>query len=87
MQVVPSPRNAGISLGKEYLDVLNQTYRALSYESVRAYVAAREFAEGVRRATSGGDKPDRAEMQKAFESVTDVSISGFRINLRPQKYE
>ena len=33
-QVVPSPRNAGISLGKEYLDVLNQTDQAPSYESV-----------------------------------------------------
>ena len=44
LQVVPSPRNAGISLGKEYLDVLNQTYQAPSYESVRAYVAARAVA-------------------------------------------
>ena len=50
-------------------------------------MAARAFTECVRRATSGGDKPDRAELQNAFESVTDVSISGFRINLRPQKYE
>ena len=50
-------------------------------------MTARAFTEGVRRATSGGDKPDRAELQKAFESVTDVSISGFMINPRPQKYE
>ena len=86
-QVVPSPRNAGISLGKECLDVLNQTDQAPSYESVTGYLAARAFAEGVRRATSGCSKPDRAGLQKAFESVTDVSISGFRINPRHQKYE
>ena len=66
LQVVPSPRNAGVSLGKEYLDVLYQTDKAPSYESVTGYVAARGFAEGVRRATSGGDKPDRAKLQKSF---------------------
>ena len=65
-QVVPSPRNAGISLGKECLDVLNQTDQAPSYESVTGYLAARAFAEGVRRATSGGSKPDRAGLQKAL---------------------
>ena len=65
-QVVPSPRNAGVSLGKEYLDVLYQTDKAPSYESVEGSVAARAFAEGVRRATSGGSKPDRAGLQKAL---------------------
>ena len=86
-QVVPSPRNIGTPLIKEYLDVLNQTDQTPSYESVEGYVAARAFAEGVRRSAAGGGKPDRTGLQKAFESMTDYDMSGFRVNLRPKKYE
>lgn len=86
-QVVPSPRSVGTPLIKEYLDVLNQTDHIPSYESVEGYVAARAFAEGVRRAASGGGKPDKAGLQRAFESMTDFDMSGFRINLRARKYD
>ena len=86
-QVVPSPRSVGTPLIKEYLDVLNQTDQTPSYESVEGYVAARAFAEGVRRSAAGSGKPDRAGLQKAFESMTDYDIGGFRVNLRPKKYE
>ena len=86
-QVVPSPRSLGIPLVKEYLDVLNQTDQNPSYESVEGYVAARAFAEGVRRSAQSGGKPDRAGLQKAFESMTDFDMNGLRINSRPKKYE
>ena len=86
-QVVPSPRSVGTPLIKEYLDVLNQTDQTPSYESVEGYVAARAFAEGVRRSVAGSGKPDRAGLQKAFESMTDYDMGGFRVNLRPKKYE
>ena len=86
-QVVPSPRSLGTPLIKEYLDVLNQTDQTPSYESVEGYVAARAFAEGVRRAASGSGKPDKAGLQRAFESMTDFDMSGFRVNLRAKKYE
>jgi len=86
-QVVPSPRSVGTPLIKEYLDVLNQTDQTPSYESVEGYVAARAFAEGVRRSTAGGGKADRAGLQKAFEGMLDYDMSSFRINLRAKKYE
>ena len=86
-QVVPSPRSVGTPLIKEYLDILNQTDQTPSYESVEGYVAARAFAEGVRRAASGSGKPDKAGLQRAFESMTDYDMSGFRVNLRTKKYE
>lgn len=86
-QVVPSPRSTGTPLIKEYLDVLNQTDQTPSYESVEGYIAARAFAEGVRRSTAGNGKPDRAGLQKAFESMTDAEFGGFRVNLRAKKYE
>ncbi|WP_395056043.1 ABC transporter substrate-binding protein [Polaromonas sp.] len=85
-QVVPSPRSAGTPIIKEYLDVLNQTDQNPSYESVEGYIAARTFAEGVRRSAASG-KVDRAGLQKAFESVTDYDVGGFRVNLRAKKYE
>ena len=34
-----------------------------------------------------GGKPDRATLQKAFSAMTDYDIGGFRVNLRPKKYE
>ena len=86
-QVVPSPRSLGTPLIKEYLDVLNQTDQTPSYESVEGYVAARAFAEGVRRAASNGGRPDKAGLQRAFESMTDFDMSGFRVSLRAKKYE
>lgn len=85
-QVVPSPRSTGTPIIKEYQDALNQTDQIPSYESVEGYIAARTFAEGVRRSASAG-KPDRAGLQKAFESMTDYDAGGFRINLRAKKYE
>jgi len=85
-QVGPSPRSAGTPIIKEYLDVLNQTDQNPSYESVEGYIAARTFAEGVRRSAAGG-KVDRAGLQKAFESITDYDVGGFRVNLRAKKYE
>lgn len=86
-QVVPSPRSAGTPIIKEYLDAVNLTDQTPSYESVEGYIAARTFAEGVRRSVAGAGKPDRAGLQKAFESMTDYDVGGFRVNLRAKKYE
>ena len=86
-QVVPSPRNTSLPLIKEYLEVINQTDQAPSYESVEGYIAARAFAEGVRRTVAAGGKADAAGLTKAFESMNDYDLGGFRINLRPRKYE
>ncbi len=86
-QVVPSPRSAGTPIIKEYLDALNLTDQSPSYESVEGYIAARTLAEGVRRSAAGGGKADRAGLQKAFESMTDYDVGGFRVNLRAKKYE
>lgn len=66
---------------------MNQTDQNPSYESVEGYIAARAFAEGVRRSAAGAGKADRAGLQKAFEAMTDYDVGGFRINLRAKKYE
>ena len=86
-QVVPSPRSAGTPLIREYLDVLNQTDQIASYESVEGYIAAHAFAEGVRRSVADSGKADRIGLQKAFESMSDYNMGGFRVNLKAKKYE
>lgn len=86
-QVVPSPRRVATPVIREYLSVLGETDQAPSYESVEGYIAARSFAEGVRRSVASGGKPDRAGLQKAFETMKDYDLGGFRINLRAKKYE
>ena len=86
-QVVSSPRGLGTRLIKKYLDVLNQTDQTPGYESVEGYLAAKAFAEGVHRTVAAGAKPDRAGLQKAFESMTNFDMNRFRVNLRPKKYE
>ncbi len=86
-QVVPSPRGISTPIIKEYLEALNLTDQTPSYESVEGYIAARTFAEGVRRSVKTGGKVNRAGLQKAFEAMTDYDVGGFRINLRSKKYE
>ena len=86
-QVVPSPRSTGTPLVKEYLDALNQTDQTASYESMEGYIAARAFAEGVRRSVADSARVDKAGLQRAFDSMTDYNMNGFRVNLRAKKYE
>jgi ABC-type branched-subunit amino acid transport system substrate-binding protein len=86
-QVVPSPRSTATPIIREYLEALNETDQSPSYESVEGYIAARSFAEGVRRSVAGGGKADRAGLQKAFRSMTDYDLGGFHVNLRSKKYE
>jgi len=86
-QVVPSPRSVGTPLIKEYLDMVSQTDQSASYESVEGFIAARAFAEGVRRCVADTGRADRSGLQKAFESMTDYNMGGFRLNLKAKKYE
>ena len=86
-QVMPSPRSTGTPIIKEYLDVLNQTDETPSYQGVEGYIAAKSFAEGVRRSVAATGKAERAGLQKAFESMNNYDVGGFRVNLRPRRYE
>lgn len=88
-QVVPSFRSTGIPIIKEYMDALNQSDQTPSYEGVEGFIAGKVFAEGFRRSSvmPGTTKTDRASLQKAFEGLGDFDVGGFRVNLRPKKYE
>lgn len=79
-QVVPSPRSVTVPIVKEYLAALETSDQSPSYESLEGFIAAKTFAEAVRRA--GGKSFDSAGLQKTLASMTDYDVGGFRVNLR-----
>lgn len=81
-QVVPSPRSGGTPIVKEYLDVLNNTDQTPSYESLEGFIAAKVFAEGVKRA--GGKA---SGLSQAFAGMSNHDVGGFRVNLRAARNE
>jgi branched-chain amino acid transport system substrate-binding protein len=78
-QVVPSPKSRAVPIVKEYLAAIDNSDQSPTYESLEGFIAAKTFAEAVRRA---GKNFDRASLQRAMASMTDYDVGGFRINLR-----
>jgi branched-chain amino acid transport system substrate-binding protein len=79
-QVVPSPRSVTIPIVREYLAAIETSDQSPSYESLEGFIAAKTFAEAVRRA--GGKGFDSAALQKTLAGMTDYDVGGFRVNLR-----
>lgn len=78
-QVVPSPKRTAVPIVKEYLAAIDNSDQTPTYESLEGFIAAKAFAEAVRRAGKGFDK---AKLEAAMNSMNDYDIGGFRINLR-----
>ncbi len=79
-QVVPSPRSVTVPIVREYLAAIETSDQTPSYESLEGFIAAKTFAEAVRRA--GGKGFDSAALQKTLAGMTDYDVGGFRVNLR-----
>jgi ABC-type branched-subunit amino acid transport system substrate-binding protein len=79
-QVVPSPRSVTVPIVKEYLAAIETSDQSPTYESLEGFIAAKTFAEAVRRA--GGKGFDSAALQKTLAGMTDYDVGGFRVNLR-----
>ena len=78
-QVVPSPRSVTIPIVKEYLAAIETSDQTATYESLEGFIAAKTFAEAVRRAGKGFDS---ASLQRTLAGMTDFDVGGFRVNLR-----
>jgi branched-chain amino acid transport system substrate-binding protein len=78
-QVVPSPRSVTVPIVKEYLAAIETSDQTASYESLEGFIAAKTFAEAVRRAGKGFDS---AALQRSLSGMTDYDVGGFRVNLR-----
>uniref|UniRef100_UPI000E5B96D1 ABC transporter substrate-binding protein n=1 Tax=Caldimonas tepidiphila TaxID=2315841 RepID=UPI000E5B96D1 len=77
-QVMPYPYTGTTAIAREYLDALRRAGSQLQpdYTSIEGYIAARVFAEGLRRAP----RLSRDGLIAGLESVHNLSLGGFNVN-------
>ena len=77
-QVVPFPYSGDLPVVRDYQKAMKaQTNGELSFTSLEGYIAARAFAEGLKRA---GKNLTREGLVQALEGMSNVDIGGFNIN-------
>ncbi len=77
-QVVPSPYNAANAITREFVAAARKAGDVqVNYSSMEGYLAARMFAEGLRRAP----KPTREGLIAGLEAVGDTTFGGFQVSL------
>ena len=83
-QVVPSPYDAARPITREFVAATRQSGGKVqaNYSSMEGYLAAKVFAEGLRRA---GAKPTRDALITGLESINE-DFGGFRVAFGPGKH-
>lgn len=83
-QVVPFPYAAATALSREYI-ALHKDLRGIvpNYSGMEGFVAAKVFAEGLRRA---GRNPAREAFMTALESMKDLDLGGFPLDFGPDRH-
>ena len=82
-QVVPSPYNAARPIAREFADAVKAVGRKevqANFSSMEGYLAAKVFAEGLKRA---GNKPTRESLMTGLESIGSQSFGGFAVSFGP----
>ena len=79
-QVVPFPWNRWIPVVADYQRCLRLSDKAsgFGFTSFEGYLAARMITEGLERA---GNNPTRQALVQALESIRDLDLGGFRLQL------
>ena len=79
-QVVPFPWNRWIPVVADYQRCLRLSDKAsgFGFTSFEGYLAARMITEGLERA---GHSPTRQSLVQALESIRDLDLGGFRLQL------
>jgi len=76
-QVMPSPYNQSRAIAREFVEASKKTGNVqANFSSMEGYLAAKVFAEGLRRAA----KPGRDALIAALESISDQSFGGFQVS-------
>ena len=77
-QVMPSPFSTTTPISREYQEAVAKAGAGatLNYSSMEGYVAAKVFAEGLKRA---GRNPTREAFIAALESVQNLNLGGFNV--------
>ena len=81
-QVMPSPYNAARAIAREFADAVKVAGKdaQVNFSSMEGYVAARVFAEGLKRA---GAKPSRESLITGLEAIGSQSMGGFSVSFGP----
>ncbi|GLC98068.1 lipoprotein [Cupriavidus sp. TA19] len=84
-QVMPHPGNATLPVVREYLRLLQAAGKPneFDYASIEGYIAAKAFADGLRRA---GKDLTREKLVTALESMRSVDLGGFVVNFTPENH-
>jgi ABC-type branched-subunit amino acid transport system substrate-binding protein len=82
-QVVPYPYTNGVGISREYLEAAHKAGPDVqpNYSSLEGYLAARVFAEGLRRA---GPKATPDALIAGLESIQNQSFGGFNVSFGPR---
>ena len=76
-QVMPSPYNQSRAIAREFVEASKKAGNVqANFSSMEGYLAAKVFAEGLRRAA----KPGRDALIAALESISDQSFGGFQVS-------
>ena len=84
-QVVPFPWNERVPVVKEYQEMMRrqQAKPHFGFISLEGFLAAKMTVEGLRRA---GPAPTRQRFVTALETMRDVDLGGYRVQLGPQDH-
>ncbi|MBR0566198.1 ABC transporter substrate-binding protein [Azoarcus sp. L1K30] len=75
-QVVPSPFRVDYPIVRDYRQLADKAGQSYSYTALEGYIAARSFAEGLRR---GGRDLTRDKLVSALESLGDWDAGGLKL--------
>jgi branched-chain amino acid transport system substrate-binding protein len=84
-QVMPHPTSTTTAIAREYLDALKRSgsSNAPNYSSIEGYIAARVFAEGLRRAPRN---LSRDALVTALEGIPRLDLGGFTVGFSPTRH-
>jgi ABC-type branched-subunit amino acid transport system substrate-binding protein len=84
-QVMPFPFSTTTAIARDFRAAVQRAGgdASANYSSMEGFVAARVFAEGLRRA---GRKPTRETLVKALETLQRWDLGGFMINFGPRNH-
>ncbi len=84
-QVMPSPYNPARAIAREFVDAVKKAGgdAQANFSSMEGYLAAKVFAEGLRRA---GGKPTGDSLISALESIDNQQFGGFSVSFSSKNH-
>ena len=84
-QVMPFPFSTTTPISREYLDAVSKAGgdATPNYSSMEGYLAAKVFAEGLKRAGRG---PSREALIAGLESIQSANFGGFNVHFGPKDH-